>query len=308
MGTNLKADLKPAATRTARHASITEYGPLATLFYDADKPIAAEEEVAWYRSRLPKDAGALLEAMAGSGRVLVPLTEAGFRVHGVDLSEAMLASCAARLRGGGYEASLFRQNIAALNVPFRYGAAFIAAGSLQLLTAQSDVLEALGRIRAHLVPPGGAVARLVRAGRRTASAGRACCRVSQGRPGRRIADRAPLRDCMRTRAATRLRRQPLRTQSVRADRGSRGRDSWRQRGTRRMKSSHWCAGPATATCGSKRLRRRAAMGAALRNQRARLNNSRLATAATPIGDIIGATVRPRGRRIDLPAPRTAATA
>lgn len=153
MGTNLKADLKPAATRTARHASITEYGPLATLFYDADKPIAAEEELAWYRSRLPKDAGVLLEAMAGSGRVLVPLTEAGFRVHGVDLSEAMLASCAARLRGGGYEASLFRQNIAALNVPFRYGAAFIAAGSLQLLTAQSDVLEALGRIRAHLVPP-----------------------------------------------------------------------------------------------------------------------------------------------------------
>ncbi len=91
--------------------------------------------------------------MAGSGRVLVPLTDEGFRVHGVDISEAMLASCASRLRNAGHEARLFRQNITALNVPFRYGAAFIAAGSLQLLTAQDAVLEALRRIRAHLVEP-----------------------------------------------------------------------------------------------------------------------------------------------------------
>ena len=91
--------------------------------------------------------------MAGSGRVLVPLVEEGFRVHGVDVSEAMLASCAERLRAAGRDARLFRQNIAALNVPFRYAATFIAAGSLQLLTGQDAVREALGRIRAHLVDP-----------------------------------------------------------------------------------------------------------------------------------------------------------
>ena len=91
--------------------------------------------------------------MAGSGRVLVPLTEEGFRVHGVDVSEAMLASCAARLRTAGRDARLFRQNVAALNVPFRYAATFIAAGSLQLLIGQDAVREALGRIRAHLVEP-----------------------------------------------------------------------------------------------------------------------------------------------------------
>ena len=84
---------------------------------------------------------------------MVPLTEAGFRLHGVDVSEAMLASCAARLSSAGRDARLFRQNIAALNLPFRYGAAFIAAGSLQLLTGQDAVSEALGRIRAHLVEP-----------------------------------------------------------------------------------------------------------------------------------------------------------
>jgi SAM-dependent methyltransferase len=153
MGADLNTDLKATGSRQAPRASVAAYGPLATLFYDADKPFAAKEELAWYGARLPRDAGAILEAMAGSGRVLVPLTGEGFRVHGVDISEAMLASCAARLRSAGHEARLFRQNITALNVPFRYGAAFIAAGSLQLLTAQDAVLEALARIRAHLVAP-----------------------------------------------------------------------------------------------------------------------------------------------------------
>jgi hypothetical protein len=153
MGADLNTDLRAAGARPARGAPAVAYGPLATLFYDADKRFAGKEELAWYRARLPRDSGAILEAMAGSGRVLVPLTDEGFRVHGVDISEAMLASCAARLRSAGHEARLFRQSITALNVPFRYGAAFIAAGSLQLLAAQDDVLEALVRIRAHLVDP-----------------------------------------------------------------------------------------------------------------------------------------------------------
>jgi hypothetical protein len=81
--------------------------------------------------------------MAGSGRLLIPLAEEGFRMHGVDSSEAMLASCGTRLRDAGREARLFRQNIAALNVPFRYGATIIAAGSLQLITAPKSCAQRL---------------------------------------------------------------------------------------------------------------------------------------------------------------------
>ncbi len=155
MGTDLNTDIRGADARSARgiRPSVPAYGQLCTLFYDADKPRATGEELDWYRARLPRDGGAILEAMAGSGRLLIPLTEDGFRVHGVDASEAMLASCAARLKSAGHEAPLFRQNIAALNVPFRYGAALIAAGSLQLLIAPDAVREALGRIRAHLIEP-----------------------------------------------------------------------------------------------------------------------------------------------------------
>jgi SAM-dependent methyltransferase len=134
--------------------STSHCGPLAALFHDADSPRASDEELAWYAARLPRDAGTILEPMSGSGQMLVPLLDAGFSVHGVDVSEPMLASCAARLASAGRDTQLFRQDITALNLPFRYCAAFIAGGSFQLLTGRHAAIDALLRIRAHLIDPG----------------------------------------------------------------------------------------------------------------------------------------------------------
>ena len=133
---------------------MASYGPLCTLFYDADKPAAPDAEVAWYAQRLPRDAGLLLELMCGSGRLLVPLAAQGFKLHGVDASAAMLASCESRASARGIEVPLFRQDLSQLNLPFRYAAAFVAVGSFQLITAPDAALLALQRIRAHLVDPG----------------------------------------------------------------------------------------------------------------------------------------------------------
>jgi SAM-dependent methyltransferase len=133
---------------------VHSYGQLSTLFYDADKPVAPDAEVAWYAQRLPKSAGPLLELMCGSGRLLVPLAADGFNLHGVDFSPAMLASCEARLAARAIKAPLFRQDLTQLNLPFRYTAAFVAAGSFQLITDPAAAAQALQRIRAHLVDPG----------------------------------------------------------------------------------------------------------------------------------------------------------
>jgi len=130
------------------------YGRLCTLFYDADTPRASSAEVDWYAERLPRGSGPVLEAMAGSGRLLLPLLERRINVHGVDLSPAMIASCEARLAAAGLATSIFRQDVVALNLPFRYAAAIIAAGSFQLLTDPVAAQKALARIRAHLVAPG----------------------------------------------------------------------------------------------------------------------------------------------------------
>jgi hypothetical protein len=130
------------------------YGRLCTLFHDAEKPRATTAEVDWYAERLPRDAGPVLEAMAGSGRLLLPLLERRINVHGVDASASMIASCEARLAAAGLATSLFRQDIVALNLPFRYAAAIVAAGSFQLVADPIAAQKALERIRAHLVAPG----------------------------------------------------------------------------------------------------------------------------------------------------------
>lgn len=129
------------------------YGPLGTQFHDAAHPHADASELAWYDARLPRDAGPVLDAMCGSGRLLVPLAQRGMHVHGVDDSAAMLDACRARLADAVLDAPLFRQNLAELNVPFRYGAVFLSAGSFEHLASETSARSALARIKAHLVPP-----------------------------------------------------------------------------------------------------------------------------------------------------------
>jgi len=140
------------AHRLRSFASGRPRGSLAARFHDALTPRAGEVELAWYRERLPRDAGTTLAAMCGSGWLLLPLLREGFAVHGVDTSEAVLERCAERCRIGGFRPQLFRQDVAALNLPFRYAAAFVPAGSFQLLPRPA-ARDALASLRAHLVEP-----------------------------------------------------------------------------------------------------------------------------------------------------------
>lgn len=129
-------------------------GPLAAAFDAADGGDPADDEIAWYADRLPRDAGPVLDAMCGTGRVLVPLAARGLHVHGADASAAMLAVCEARLVASAQPPKLYRQQPFDLNLPFRYGAAYLARGALQRIAVPSDARAALERLRAHLVPPG----------------------------------------------------------------------------------------------------------------------------------------------------------
>lgn len=130
------------------------YGELCTLFHDVGMIAPPTGELAWYAARLPRGSGPNLAAMCGSGRLLVPLCLDGHSVHGVDASAPMLACCETRLARAGANAPLFRQDIGALNLPFRYAAVFVAAGSFQLLQDPVSAQAALERIRVHLVDPG----------------------------------------------------------------------------------------------------------------------------------------------------------
>jgi len=127
---------------------------LRARFASAEEPRASDAELAWYRDQLPRDAGTFVDLMCGYGRLLVPLVEAGVGLHGVDASAAMLAECEAHLSRAARAATLLRQDIGELNVPFRYAAAFVGGGAFQCLVDAARARTALERIHAHLVDPG----------------------------------------------------------------------------------------------------------------------------------------------------------
>jgi hypothetical protein len=129
-------------------------GRLSALFHDADAPRASDAEVDWYDAHLPRRTGPALDAMCGSGRLLVPLLLRGLNVHGAEGSPALLERCEAKLAAAGCTTMLYRQGPASLNLPLRYAAAFIAGGAFGRVADPRAAREALSRLRAHLVGPG----------------------------------------------------------------------------------------------------------------------------------------------------------
>jgi SAM-dependent methyltransferase len=106
--------------------------------------------------------GPILELMAGSGRVAVPLAQAGHHVTAVDRDAAMLARAASRwqrvrplARGG--ELELVEADVTTLKLAERFGLVIVALNGIVLLDdrdGQHDLFQAIAR---HLAPAGTAV-------------------------------------------------------------------------------------------------------------------------------------------------------
>ncbi len=131
---------------------MNNYRSLCTEYYDLVSYRAADEEVNFYKEILSGLPEPYLEAMCGSGRLLIPLVESGLVVHGVDYSPSMLDSCRTRL-DGRTDIELFEASVETMDLSLRYGTIFIAAGSLQLLD-RSKVVSTLQNLRRHLIPGG----------------------------------------------------------------------------------------------------------------------------------------------------------
>ena len=79
------------------------YSTLCTELYDYTKPVgySLNGDIEYYEERLKNCRGRILEAAVGSGRVIIPLLEAGFTVDGIDYSPEMLESCRIRCKERG---------------------------------------------------------------------------------------------------------------------------------------------------------------------------------------------------------------
>lgn len=96
--------------------------------------------------------GAALELGIGTGRIALPLAERGVRVHGIDLSEAMVARLHAKPGADRIDVTI--GDFSTTTVDGAYSLAYVVFNTLGNLTTQAAQTECFRNVAAHLEPGG----------------------------------------------------------------------------------------------------------------------------------------------------------
>ena len=96
--------------------------------------------------------GAALELGIGTGRIALPLAARGVRVHGIDLSEAMVAKLREKL--GGAEIEVAIGDFATTRVDGTFSLAYIVFNTIGNLTTRDAQVACFENVAAHREPGG----------------------------------------------------------------------------------------------------------------------------------------------------------
>src|SRR5437762_1371190 len=114
------------------------------------QPVAIEPVVD-FLAELAGD-GAALELGVGTGRIALPLAQRGIRVHGIDLSEAMVARLRAKPGAEGIGVTI--GDFATTTVEGTFTVAYLVFNTIMNLTTQDEQVAAFQNVAAHLEPGG----------------------------------------------------------------------------------------------------------------------------------------------------------
>jgi SAM-dependent methyltransferase len=138
----------------ANASPLNRYGEMCAEVYVLDKPPGALGDIDYYRQALGGLDGPFLEAACGSGRLMIPMLEAGFDVHGFDHSEHMLAQCRRAADARGLTLKVQRTSYQDFQFEERFGAIVSPVGSFTLVDDFAAALAALRRFHERLKPGG----------------------------------------------------------------------------------------------------------------------------------------------------------
>ncbi|MCL4869060.1 MAG: class I SAM-dependent methyltransferase [Anaerolineae bacterium] len=96
--------------------------------------------------------GAALEFGIGTGRVALPLSARGVPVHGVDISEPMLAQL--RRKPGSDQIGITCGDFANTRIPGSFRLVYLVYNTIMNLTTQDEQVACFGNAAAHLEPGG----------------------------------------------------------------------------------------------------------------------------------------------------------
>jgi SAM-dependent methyltransferase len=96
--------------------------------------------------------GTALELGIGTGRLALPLSRRGVRVHGIELSPAMAAQL--RARPGADDIGVTIGDFATAKVAGTFGLAYLVRNTIMNLTTQDRQVECFGNVAGQLEPGG----------------------------------------------------------------------------------------------------------------------------------------------------------
>jgi SAM-dependent methyltransferase len=98
------------------------------------------------------EGGSALELGIGTGRIALPLSQRGVRVHGIDLSPAMVARLQAKPGADAIGVTIGDFATASVDGSFRL--AYLVYNTIMNLTTQDEQVECFRNVGAHLEPGG----------------------------------------------------------------------------------------------------------------------------------------------------------
>ena len=130
----------------------TTYGErIADIYDDRTLAPANVDEVVETLAALSTD-GRALELGVGTGRVAIPLAGKGIDVHGIDVSEAMVARMPEKPGGDAVNATI--GDMADVAVGGTFSLVFVVFNTFFMLTTQEDQLRCFRNVAVHLTDDG----------------------------------------------------------------------------------------------------------------------------------------------------------
>lgn len=123
--------------------------------YDALYDVQGQnDDIPFLLKLIGESGGPVLECACGTGRVMIPIAEKGFRVHGIDASEEMLDVLKKKIAKLGKDArnriSYERGDIRDFGINRKFRTCLIAFNSLYHLEKDSEIMDFLSCANNHL--------------------------------------------------------------------------------------------------------------------------------------------------------------
>ena len=123
--------------------------------YDLLAAPAPGPEVAFYLEEARRRGGTALELGCGTGRLAIPLAQAGIEVTGLDLLPVMLARTRAAAADAGVTLELVQGDMRSFRLEGRrFGLIFLPNTTLPHLLDTADIIRCFSAVARHLAPGG----------------------------------------------------------------------------------------------------------------------------------------------------------